>query len=322
MNDFKGLHFVTGEKGGVGKSLFTMVFLEYLNKRKIEHKFYDADRSSPDVGLAYGESSQSSGDNDSFGCFDDVLSDDTQEMEKDFIPAEKLEEVESEELISQVYFSEDQAESFKADRLYKEATNGLVVVNLPAQVENLLDKWLSNRNILEDDSLAIYYWFVTDGSPESLTLLERSLKRHGKRINHIIVRNKGLNKLVDKGIIRHPVLKTIREAGIRKTVEMPELILSQEEMEFVKTHKLKLSDVIEKGADIEELGSLPKLRTRSFLKQCHIEIDRSEVFTIPIVEETPAPDKNEHVCDETEKKFPAQEESGLPTNQEGALNNG
>lgn len=282
----KGLHFVTGEKGGIGKSLFAMVLLEYLHNLGIDHKFYDADRSSPDVGLTYGESPESTtrekSELDDFTCFDDVLAfDDVEETnsEKDFIPLEESDPQEStqpSQLVSQVYFSEDQEESFKADRLYEEASNGLVVVNLPAQVELLMDKWLRDRSIIEDDSLNIHYWYVTDGSPESLTLLDRSLKRYGNRIKHIVVRNKGLNKLVDKNLMSNPVVQTMRSLGLRRTVELPQLVVSNAEMQTIKTNKVKLSEVL--TSDIKGLNSLTKLRTKSFLKSAHHEIDRTGVF--------------------------------------------
>lgn len=288
MNDFKGLHFVTGEKGGVGKSLFAMVLLEYLNNSGFEYNFYDADRSSPDVGLAYGEKDGSfeniGNEIVNFGCFDNVLAlDETEDIEKDFIPSESLDEVESKEsevMVAQIYFSDSENESFKADRLYLEATEGLVVVNLPAQVEFFLDKWLRDRHILQDDSLNIYYWFVTDGSFESLDLLDNSLNRYGNRINHIVVRNKGLNKLIDQNLCAHPVLKTMRSLGMRRTVELGQWIVSNPQMQIIKKTKAKISDVINK--QIPGITSITKLRTKTFLKQVHIEIDRSLVFSEPV----------------------------------------
>jgi len=294
MKDLKGLHFVTGEKGGVGKSLFAMVLLEYLNNLGIEHKFYDADRSSPDVGLAYGEfyhefvsslnkdtTSELDKLNDLVNNHDDVLASNKKDITN--IDLEEEEEKEEEELSTkesktQIYFSEDRRESFRADKLYNDVSDGnLVVVNLPAQVELLVNKWLTNRSILDDSDFPIYYWFVTDGSPESLTLMERSLSQYGDRIEHIIVRNSGLNKSVDDAIIRHSVLESMRSLKT-KMVEMPQLILSNPQMQVVKINRLKLSDVTRSGAEIKGLGSLPQIRTKSFLQKCHIQIDKIAVF--------------------------------------------
>ena len=279
MEELKGLHFVTGEKGGVGKSLFAMVLLEYLNNLGIEHKFYDADRSSPDVGLAYGESYDNIFNSlgEQITSELDILLASSDEDYKQDISDDEPESL-PHVMTNQIYFSEDQRESFRADKLYDEASEGnLVVVNLPAQVELLINQWLTDRSILEERDFPIYYWFVTDGSPESLTLLERSLKQYGDRINHIIVRNKGLNKSADEAIIRHPVLHLMRSLKT-KMVEMSQLILSDVQMEVVKNNKLTLSKAMDKETNVQGLNSLSKTRIKSFVKQCQIGIDRSGVF--------------------------------------------
>ena len=316
MEELKGLHFVTGEKGGIGKSLFAMVLLEYLNNLGIKHKFYDADRSSPDVGLAYGES------------YDEIVSslgEQTTTQSNNLRAIVNIEDQDHKQAISDdiatpttnnstehIYFSEDQRESFRADLLYEEASEGnLVVVNLPAQVELLVNQWLTARSILEESDFPIYYWFVTDGSPESLTLLERSLSQYGDKIEHIIVRNSGLNRSVDDAIIRHPVLKSMQLLKT-KMVEMGQLILSDVQMETVKNNKLTLRKAMDREVNIEGLKSLSKTRIKTFLKKSHIEIDRTFVFAI----------KQEEAqgMEETEKKSKKKEGSDSPKNQE--VNNG
>lgn len=300
MEQLKGLHFITGEKGGVGKSLFAMVLLEYLNNSGFEYNFYDADRSSPDVGLAYGES------------YREILTSPQEKIKsqlyslvalsgeehKDHILSDNEEEKEEISSINQIYFSEDQRESFRADLLYEEASLGnLVVVNLPAQVELLVNQWLTARSILSESDFPIYYWFVTDGSPESLTLMERSLNQHGDRIEHIIVRNSGLNKSVDEAIIRHPVLKSMQRLKT-KMVEMGQLILSDLQMEVVKNNKLTLSKAMDREFPVDGLTSLSKTRIKTFLKNCHIEIDRSLVFAKPVEQ----PNHQEETKEEAVKK--------------------
>jgi hypothetical protein len=305
----QGLHFVTGEKGGIGKSLFAMVLLEYFNNLGIEHKFYDADRTSPDVGLIYGESydeiikslgkkEKPSEPTNFTDAFNSANSDDFVPLVEEF----KKEEEEPNNINQpeQVYFSEDQQDSFKADRLYIEACEGnLVVVNLPAQVDLLINRWLTERNIfdnLADNDCNIYYWYLTDGSPESLDLLDRSLKQYGDTIKHIVVRNKGLNKSIDQKILKNPVLQSMRSCGV-KTVEMPQLIVSDAEMQVIKTSKLMLSKVMEKENNIPGINFLTKQRIKSFLKHCHIEIDKTTIFAQKLEEgeepEKKSPNENE-----------------------------
>ena len=47
------INFVTGEKGGVGKSFFTRVLIEHYQAQNIAFKLIDADRTNPDVGVIY-----------------------------------------------------------------------------------------------------------------------------------------------------------------------------------------------------------------------------------------------------------------------------
>ncbi len=47
------INWITGEKGGVGKSLFCRAFIEYYQSQNIAFKLIDADRTNPDVGLIY-----------------------------------------------------------------------------------------------------------------------------------------------------------------------------------------------------------------------------------------------------------------------------
>ena len=47
------INFVTGEKGGVGKSIFCRALYEYYQVNGIAFKFFDADRTNPDVGVIY-----------------------------------------------------------------------------------------------------------------------------------------------------------------------------------------------------------------------------------------------------------------------------
>ncbi len=125
MSRLKGLHMVTGEKGGVGKSLFSMTLLEYCRAAGIAYRFFDADRTSPDVGAVYGERPdlvvKTSGKKEYRAL-----------TEEDFAP--KIEEEPLETDNRPLYFSEEIEERFLADRLVEYAEKELVIVNLPAQV--------------------------------------------------------------------------------------------------------------------------------------------------------------------------------------------
>ena len=47
------IHLIDGEKGGVGKSLFTRVMVQYAIDKKLEHSLVDADITNQDVKRFY-----------------------------------------------------------------------------------------------------------------------------------------------------------------------------------------------------------------------------------------------------------------------------
>ena len=47
------IHLIDGEKGGVGKSLFTRVMVQYAIDNKLEHTLVDADITNQDVKRFY-----------------------------------------------------------------------------------------------------------------------------------------------------------------------------------------------------------------------------------------------------------------------------
>jgi MinD superfamily P-loop ATPase len=47
------IHLIDGEKGGVGKSLFARVMVQYAIDKKIEHSLVDTDMGNQDVKRFY-----------------------------------------------------------------------------------------------------------------------------------------------------------------------------------------------------------------------------------------------------------------------------
>jgi hypothetical protein len=52
------IHFIDGEKGGVGKSLFARVMVQYCLDKQLPYVLVEADQSNPDVGVFYPENIQ------------------------------------------------------------------------------------------------------------------------------------------------------------------------------------------------------------------------------------------------------------------------
>ncbi len=248
-----GLHLVTGEKGGVGKSLWSMALLEYLRLHSIEHQFFDADRTSPDVGAIY---------------FPEIYKGESNGYQPD-----------NQKGARKLYFSEDEEDIFLADSLFDTACSQLTLVNLPAQVQIVVDRWLQERGILSlaaSEKLPMTFWFVTDGSPESLELLERSLLIYGEDINHAVVLNQGLSKRVVETVAGHPIFEKISQRAIAM-LTMPELSLSSPEKNHLKEKRIILSEAAERTSN-SGLTLIAKQRIKNFLTHCHQEIAKTSLF--------------------------------------------
>lgn len=277
MSANKGLHLVGGEKGGMGKTLFAQCLVEYFLANKIMFRLYDADRSSPDVGLIYEQQKyqsilQGNWQNGHKGQNENGVK--PNEEQSDYKPANQSSTAVATDWI---FFSEDQEDVFLADRLFDEAERGLTLVNLPAQVESILNKWLLERGIGElaaDENVDIYQWFVTDGSPESLELLKKSLSSYNNCMAHLVVANQGLNK---------NALSDVRqglsdfEPQPLAILTMPELLLPKVEKDLLKEAHIRLSEAAARGN--KELGLVSKQRVKNFLQTAQTEIEKLQLFT-------------------------------------------
>ncbi|PSF33457.1 hypothetical protein C7H19_20010 [Aphanothece hegewaldii CCALA 016] len=278
----RGLQLVTGEKGGVGKSLFTMCLLEYCLEKKLPYRFYDADRSSPDVGLIYEPNKYSAMLNGKTDQGKAIAKKGSKATVKDetYQPQNKSVEQLVEPNNLHIFFSEDEEDGFLANHLIAEAAEHLVIVNLPAQVEMIIHQWLIGRGILEVaqlDELPITFWFVTDGSPESLDLLFNSLTIYGQGVNHVVVINEGLSKRAKENFQAHRVCKMIEQQSI-PIVTLPELWLSNEEKVKLKTQRKRLGEAADRKSS-NDFTFVVKSQIFRFIRQAIQEIESSGVFS-------------------------------------------
>ena len=145
------LHLFGGEKGGTGKSLVARTAAQYHLDRGMDFSLFDADNSVDDVKRTY----------QSIGC-------------------------------GSVIFSENEERQDEPNCLYSSAQKKTTLVNLPPQVGIPLRDWLKRNNILsraEEDGVTITYWFVCNGEPASVRLLDEHLSYFQGSINHVLVKN-------------------------------------------------------------------------------------------------------------------------------------
>ena len=252
----KELHLFTGEKGGVGKSLATQVFIEYCRNHQVKYRLFDVDRTSPDVGEIYEPKIYQNGSDVEY-------------------------QANNEKKGNRIYFSEESEDVFLADELFATATEQLVIVNLPAQVSVMVDAWLQ-RGILDlakEENVEIVFWFVTDGSPESINLLSQSLSTYKERVSTILVVNEGLSKKAMENINNSSIGQVV-ENQILATIKMPLLFLSPQEKKLIKEKKIPLKEAANRTKK-EGLTIIAKQRITQFLRQCHQQLDTLNILKQP-----------------------------------------
>jgi len=144
------IHFVGGEKGGVGKSVFARLLSQYFLDRQRPHVGLDADQSHPTLTRYYA----------------------------DFTRGLNLDHFES---IDQV--------------MEKAMENDVdVLVDLPAQSQRFLDRWMEDNAVLElteEEGIPVFYWYVVDDGRDSVGLYRDFLARYGRALRPVLVMNQG-----------------------------------------------------------------------------------------------------------------------------------
>jgi MinD superfamily P-loop ATPase len=222
------IKFIGGEKGGIGKSLFCSILLEYYLEQEKPFHLFDTDRSNPDVGRAYAA------------------------------------KVYQDQTARRIYFSEDPNDIYLADEIYEKATSLDIdiVVNLPSQVECILNKWLIEQGIIEaakENQVSMDYYFVTDGTNDSLNILREMLKLYDGEawINYTIVVNEGLKKAK-----RSDIEKIFAEQQV-SYLTLGYLNISPKTKGIIAANNLRYCDALESS----QVEILERQRLKKFLRE-------------------------------------------------------
>ncbi len=144
------IHFIGGEKGGIGKSVVSRLLSQYFLDTAQTYLGLDADQSHSTLARFYPE----------------------------FTRAIVLDAFESVDQIMESALEEELQ----------------IVVDLPAQSERFLERWLEESGVLElcdETGTDFYYWYVVDDGVDSARLLQRFLGNYGAQMNCIVVKNYG-----------------------------------------------------------------------------------------------------------------------------------
>ena len=233
------IHLIDGEKGGIGKSMFCRVLVEYCQSRNIPYALIDTDRTNPDVGKSYSPADYSN----------------PKEAERTF-------------------FSEKEENEASADVIFETALSKMVIVNLPAQIYPIVTEWIEKNELLtlgKEHNIQIYKWFVCTGENDSINLFMESIKHFEERLKHILVRNHGAPGANWTTVsTEHEMLDKIVSKYRIDTIDLPKLPTL--EREFIKTNQCTFA------AAFKRLKLMSRQRIKIFLDKAYEGIESTKLI--------------------------------------------
>ncbi|SFG38061.1 mobilization protein MobD [Neptunomonas qingdaonensis] len=225
------IHFIGGEKGGVGKSVLSRLMSQYSLENALAFNGFDADQSHATLSRFY----------------------------PDFTQPVDLDVFESTDKIMELALE----------------TDGHVIVDLPAQSERFLDRWIGENDVLdmcEEMKVSIVYWYVVDDGLDSANLLDNFLHKYNNSLDFVVVKNQGRGgnfSAIDSVLEKH--------TGSTKKINLQQAVLPGLHQETMrKIDKLSFSfwgasNI--KGNGIMHLSLMERQRTKVWLKKSYHMMD-------------------------------------------------
>jgi hypothetical protein len=164
--------------------------------------------------------------------------------------------------------SDDPHRYAEPDVLFNKALEKTVIVNLPSNTKEALNRWLRETSFLsfaQQYQVSLLYWFVTDGCYSSIKLLEKSLSEFDRQIPHLLIRNQGrLNGSDFSYLDRDDFYRQIVTASnLVQVVDFPKL--GSEEQFFIDKYSLNLREAQLKAQEQNRIMSAQRIK--SFVDQ-------------------------------------------------------
>jgi len=152
----------------------------------------------------------------------------------------------------------------------------LVIVNLPAQIHELVMDWLRKNELVEmgaQNGIGFVHWFVCNGGMDSVKLFQKSLGEYDPRVEHVLVKNLGLRQDWSD-ILEDKALSAAREKyKAHREIELP--LLAYLERDRIDDYQLRF-DEAEK--DTERFGAVSRQRIKKFIRDVSVQIDSTKLF--------------------------------------------
>jgi hypothetical protein len=171
------------EKGGMGKSIVASIAAEQMTATNQPFYLIDADASTPNVGLTYRQ--------EFYQQFQGRA-----EIKNNLPPSLYNPSGTATLAPERIIFTGSESDYFLADQIFDMAKRRDVMLVLPSQVAKHLNRWLDQNDVVgmladPDNKIKFVYYFITNGTPESLELFKESVEAFGGKIPHVLVKNLG-----------------------------------------------------------------------------------------------------------------------------------
>lgn len=233
---------VTSEKGGQGKSVVGKCLIDYAIQNNKPLNIFDTDSTNPDVYRTYPNRAQLA------------------------------------------LLSESEAYQDYANSIIEAAVNTDVIVNCRASVFMTMRHWFEKNHILEiaaEEGMKFVVAFVTDGEPESLTMLKENIKYFRDQVRYVVLRNLGTARIRDEQIVwrtfdQDADLQQLLKEHQATVLDFPSMY-GHAEMLTIKEGHLSFWDASQ-SADFK---LIPRKRIYRFISEAFDVIKQGAFFSIP-----------------------------------------
>jgi hypothetical protein len=257
MMKMKSIKLVTiGEKGGVGKTWLTLILIEFL--RSVFGKLpviIDMDTSTPNIAKIYQKDNYNSWSNiktDKNSDEDSDRNSDEDALTKVYSPAIDEGEDVLQLLKEQIFLGGGESAKMGDKLLEIMNLSTQSVTCFPSQSQKGLNKWLDDNGIGKGETnSAIIFWWVSDGSFESLDLFQNFIERYPK-LQCCLVLNRGVNVQIWNKYSLHQINPTVSKKIADKALKaffIDSIDIDRTIMIDIQDKGVSFQDIIENKGD-------------------------------------------------------------------------
>ena len=260
------IHYVTGNKGNVGKTNFSTALIEYYRQCNCGLIAIDADDDSKTLSQTYKNSLK-------------------------VLLSEKPALASQVDIVFRLAFAETEKEVGRSDLL----------LDLPAGGEKIINKWMKECSLdqtAKEYNIKFTKWWVCDSDPLSIDLFQESIEKQPD-VDHIFLKNMGRSEDVSwKAFERRASLKALIEKKSIPVLEIP--ALDPEAISRIRTGHTTLERAAHR--DYLKVNVTDHLRVKGWLMHTNdmikniITLDEACQIVVPKVSET-APDKESETAE-------------------------